>query len=313
MTKSIVTGAAGFVGSHLVERLLGRGDDVLGIDCFTDAYDRRDKEANLAAARAHERFRLIEEDLVKADLAGLLEGAGCVFHLAAQAGVRPSWGERFAEYVHRNISATQRLLEAAKDSGITRLVYASSSSVYGNAEELPVTEGALPRPVSPYGVTKLAAEHLCSLYAQAYGVPAISLRLFTVYGPRQRPDMAIRRFLAAALAGEPIEVYGDGKQTRDFTYVGDVVEAHLRASDADTNTRVLNVCGGSRITLHDLIALIEDVTGRTLHVEYGEAARGDARDTWGDSARAREAIGFAPETPLRDGIEAAWRWLQERG
>ena len=313
MTRSIVTGAAGFVGSSLVDRLLELGHDVIGVDCFTDYYARSDKEANLARARDSERFRLIEQELSDLDLAALLDGADYVFHLAAQAGVRPSWGERFGDYVRYNISATQRLLEAAKGTGIKRLVYASSSSVYGNAIELPVTERALPRPISPYGVTKLAAEHLCSLYAQIYGVPAVSLRLFTVYGPRQRPDMAIRRFLAAALTGAPVTVYGDGRQTRDFTYVSNVVDAHVLAAQAESEERVFNICGGSRISLRELLSMIEDVTGRTLRIEYQDAARGDARDTWGDNALARKGLGFAPKVSLREGIEAEWRWLQERG
>lgn len=312
MTRSIVTGAAGFAGSHLADRLLALGHDVTGIDCFTDYYSRAEKESNVAAARAHGRFTLIEADLASADLRPLIEGADAVYHIAGQAGVRPSWGERFDVYVRDNITATQRLLEAAKESGIRRFVFASSSSVYGNADELPVTERALPRPVSPYGVTKLAAEHLCSLYATVHGVPCVSLRLFTVYGPRQRPDMAIRRFLEAARSGETVAVYGDGRQTRDFTYVGDVIDAMVQAAEAETPERVLNICGGSRISLADLIALIEDVTGRPLHVEREEAARGDARDTWGDNTLAREAIGYAPKVSLREGIEAAWRWVQAR-
>lgn len=312
MTHSIVTGAAGFIGSHLVERLLELGHDVTGVDCFTDYYERADKEANVAAARAHDRFRLIEEDLAEADLARLLDGVDFVFHLAAQAGVRPSWGERFADYVRNNISITQRLLETAKTGGIKRLVYASSSSIYGNAESLPVTERALPLPVSPYGVTKLAAEHLCSLYAQNYGVPAVSLRLFTVYGPRQRPDMAIRRFLTAARDGAPVTVYGDGTQTRDFTYAGDVIEAHVLAAERESKERVLNICGGSRIAVRDLLSMIEDVTGRSLRLRHEEAARGDAKDTWGDNSLAQEAIGFAAKVSLREGVEAEWRWLQER-
>jgi nucleoside-diphosphate-sugar epimerase len=311
VTKSIVTGAAGFVGSHLVDRLLAAGHDVSGIDCFTDYYARADKEANLACAAGHARFRLVEADLAEADLAALLDGADTVFHTAGQAGVRPSWGTQFEAYVRHNITATQRLLEAATASSIRRLVFTSSSSVYGDADELPATERALPRPVSPYGVTKLAAEHLCSLYATVHGVPCVSLRLFTVYGPRQRPDMAIRRFLEAALRDETVAVYGDGNQTRDFTFVSDVVDALLLAAEAGTTERVLNVCGGARVRLAELIALIEDVAGRTLRVAHEEAARGDARDTWGDNTLAREAIGFAPKVPLRAGVEAAWRWVRE--
>jgi UDP-glucose 4-epimerase len=312
MTRSIVTGAAGFVGSHLSERLLSLGHDVTGIDCFTDYYDRAAKESNVAQARDHDRFRLIEDDLREADLDRLLDGADNVYHLAGQAGVRPSWGERFAEYVNHNIAATQRLLEAAKAAPLRKFVFASSSSVYGDAKELPVTEQTLPRPVSPYGVTKLAAEHLCSLYGQNYGVPAVSLRLFTVYGPRQRPDMAIQRFLTAAASGESVTVFGDGEQSRDFTFVEDVVDAFVRGIDAPPEERVLNVCGGSRITVNELLDVIGDVTGGALRVECDAAARGDARHTLGDNSRARQAIGFAPRVSVREGVAAQWAWIQAR-
>jgi len=306
VTRSVVSGAAGFIGAHLAERLLHDGHDVAGVDCFTDHYERRAKEANLAGARESERFSLLEEDLCDADLGQLLDGADYVFHLAGQPGVRPSWGEQFDDYVRHNISATQRLLEAARHAGLQRFVFASSSSVYGDAEVLPVREDALPRPVSPYGVTKLAAEHLCGLYAQAYGVPAIALRLFTVYGPRQRPDMAIQRFLSAAARGEPLGLYGDGSQTRDFTYVSDVVEALVLAAERACGERVLNVCGGTSISMLDLLAAIEETTGTSLRVERGPAARGDARHTLGDNSRARAAIGFAPKVSLREGLSAQW-------
>ena len=311
MTRSVVTGAAGFVGSHLVERLLALGHGVVGVDCFTDYYDRRAKESNLGVSRANESFQLIEEDLCAIDLERLLDGADYVFHLAGQAGVRPSWGASFGDYVRHNISATQRLLEAAKDARLQKLVFASSSSVYGDAQELPVNEQALPRPVSPYGVTKLAAEHLCSLYGRLFELPVVSLRLFTVYGPRQRPDMAIRRFLTAALRDEPVTVYGDGEQTRDFTFVSDVVDAHVLAMQAPAAECVLNVCGGSTISVRALLELIEGVTGRKLRIEHAQAARGDARHTLGDNSHAREAIGFAPKVSLEEGVMTEWAWLNE--
>ena len=311
MTRSVVTGAAGFVGSHLAERLLAAGHEVAGIDCFTDYYGRAEKESNIAIARAHESFRLIEDDLCTADLDRLLDGADYVFHLAGQAGVRPSWGASFSEYVRHNISATQRLLEAAKDTQLQKFVFASSSSVYGNAEELPVSELALPLPVSPYGVTKLAAEHLCSLYGQLFDLPVVSLRLFTVYGPRQRPDMAISRFLSAALRDETITVYGDGEQTRDFTFVGDVIEAHMLAMSAPSGDCVYNMCGGSRISVNGLLELIQETTGRPLRIEHADAARGDARHTLGDNSRAHAALGFAPKTSLAEGVAAEWAWLKE--
>ena len=312
MTKSIVTGAAGFAGSHLADRLLALGHEVVGVDCFTDYYDRTIKEQNIVAARRDAHFQLLDEDLLDVDLVSLLDGADYVFHLAGQAGVRPSWGAHFAGYLRHNIAATQRLLEAAKDAKLQRFVFASSSSVYGDAKTLPVTEETIPRPVSPYGVTKLAAEHLCSLYGRVYGLPVVSLRLFTVYGPRQRPEMAIQRFLTAAASGERVSIYGDGAQTRDFTFVDDVVQAHVRAMDASGGEAVYNICGGSRISVNDLLDLIRHVSGRPLEVEYEEAAPGDARHTLGDNSRARAALGFDPQTKVADGVAAQWRWLSER-
>ena len=311
MTRSVVTGAAGFVGSHLVERLLALGHDVTAIDCFTDYYERARKERNIAEARTNARLRFVEADLLTTDLGALLADADYVFHLAGQAGVRPSWGKSFQTYIDCNIGVTQRLLEALKGTSIRKLVFASSSSIYGNAKELPVTEATLPQPVSPYGVTKLAAEHLCLLYAQVFGVPVAALRYFTVYGPRQRPDMATQRFLTAAATGDAITVYGDGEQTRDFTYIGDIVEAHVLAMEAPPDERVFNVCGGAKISLNGLIELIEDVTGRRLRVEREPAARGDARHTLGDHSLATRVLGYRPGTSLRDGIESQWRQVRD--
>ncbi|MCI0777729.1 MAG: NAD-dependent epimerase/dehydratase family protein, partial [Chloroflexi bacterium] len=245
MPRSIVTGAAGFIGSHIVDRLLALGHDVIGVDCFTDYYERTLKEANVEEARADGKFQLLEADLLTMDLPELLEGANYVFHQAGQAGVRPSWGAHFAGYIRNNIEATQHLLEAAKHAALTKFVFASSSSIYGDAKDLPVTEETIPQPISPYGVTKLAAEHLCSLYAKVYNLPTVSLRYFTVYGPRQRPEMAIQHFLSACRSGEPVTLFGDGTQTRDFTFVGDIAEANVRAMDA-SGSAVINVCGGSR-------------------------------------------------------------------
>ncbi|HAC46969.1 MAG TPA: UDP-glucose 4-epimerase, partial [Chloroflexi bacterium] len=227
--KVIVTGAAGFIGSHLSERLLADGHEVVGIDCFTDYYRRARKEQNLEAARSHRNFSFEELDLVDADLTAALEGADVVYHLAGQPGVRPSWGHQFDRYTRDNIIATQRLLEHLKGSHLKRLVFAGSSSVYGDAEAFPTRESALPRPVSPYGVTKLAAEHLAHLYTRNFDIPAVSVRYFTVYGPRQRPDMAFSRFMQALADGDPIEVFGDGEQTREFTYVSDAVEGTIKA------------------------------------------------------------------------------------
>ena len=309
MTKSIVTGAAGFVGSHLADRLLAMGHEVVGIDSFTDSYARHLKERNLSNAKGHERFQLIDGDLLDIDLEALLVSADHVFHLAGQAGVRPSWGSQFAVYLRNNIAATQRLLEAAKRAELRTFVFASSSSIYGNAKRLPVTEETLPQPVSPYGVTKLAAEHLCSLYHRVYRVPTVSLRYFTAYGPRQRPEMAIQRFLSASMNGEQVTVFGDGTQTRDFTFVDDVVEANVRALEAPADERIFNVCGGSRISVNDLIELVGEATGKPLAIQYEPAAKGDALHTLGDNSLAQQHLGFSPKTSLADGVAAQWRWL----
>ena len=309
MTKSIVTGAAGFVGSHLADRLLAMGHDVVGVDSFTDSYARHLKERNLSDAKGHERFQLIDGDLLDIDLDALLVSADHVFHLAGQAGVRPSWGSQFEVYLRNNIGATQRLLEAAKRAQLQTFVFASSSSIYGDAKRLPVTEETLPQPISPYGVTKLAAEHLCSLYHRVYSVPAVSLRYFTAYGPRQRPEMAIQRFLSASMNDEQVTVFGDGAQTRDFTFVGDIVEANVRALDAPADERVFNVCGGSRISVNDLIELVGEATGKPLAVQYEPAAKGDALHTLGDSALAQRHLGLSPRTSLADGVAEQWRWL----
>jgi UDP-glucose 4-epimerase len=310
--RCLVTGAAGFIGSHIAERLVADGCEVIGIDSFTDYYDPKLKELNVAALSAGGRFRLIRADLAEADLGPLVESVDYIFHQAGQPGVRRSWGKGFEPYVRLNVIATQRLLDAARSAGaLRRFVNASSSSVYGNATELPVTERALPRPVSPYGVTKLAAEHLATLYAEL-GVPTVSLRYFTVYGPRQRPDMAFNIFLGALLQGQELSVNGDGSQTRDFTFVADAVDANLAAASAPAETvvgRSYNVGGGSRISINDAIRLLEEVTGKEARVRYGSAQPGDARDTAADTSAARADIGFVPKSTLRDGLRAQADWV----
>src|SRR5439155_13986765 len=273
--KVVVTGAAGFIGSHLVDRLLGEGHEVTGVDAFVDFYPRAAKEENLRAAREHRRFRLVEGRVQDIPLDDLLEGAGQVYHLAAQAGVVSSWGRHFEIYTDHNVLATQRLLEAAVEAGVPRLVYASSSSVYGDNRELPLREDAVCRPLSPYGVTKLAAENLACLYERNHGLPVVSLRYFTVYGPRQRPDMAFHRFLSAARDGTPSRLFGDGKQTRDFTYVDDIVTATRRAGDSGRPGCVYNVGGGERLALEDVLRTIEQITGQKPAVTRDEAQKGD--------------------------------------
>ena len=309
MARCLVTGAAGFIGSHLGERLVRDGHEVLGLDAFTDNYPRAQKEANLAALRGGERFSLLEADLATADLAPLLAGVDYVFHLAGQPGVRPSWGASFPEYLRNNVLATQRLLEAAKGVSFKKLIYASSSSVYGDAETLPTPETALPRPVSPYGVTKLAAEHLCLLYWRNYGLPVVALRYFTVYGPRQRPDMAFHKFIRALLAGEEITVYGDGEQTRDFTYVADAAEGTVRAAFAEVVGEVFNLGGGSRVSVNQVLRLLASILGRAARLRYVEAQRGDARHTAADTSRAALELGYAPAVLLATGLRAEAEWL----
>ncbi len=309
--RLLVTGSAGFIGSHTVERLLADGHQVRGVDCFTDNYDPELKRANVAAVLDHPDHELVEADLVTADPHELLDGVDAVLHLAGQPGVRDSWADGFETYVQRNVVATQRLLEAAKGSGISRFAAASSSSVYGDAETYPTTEAALPRPVSPYGVTKLAAEHLCTLYATNFEVPTVSLRYFTVYGPRQRTDMALRRMIDMTLAGDPFPLYGDGSVSRSFTYVGDVVEANLAAlfHPAPAGT-VVNVANESTASMRELIELVGDAVGTPVQIERHAAAAGDARRTGGSSDHAREVLGWSPSTSLRDGITAMVEWCR---
>ncbi len=307
--KALVTGAAGFIGSHLTAALLDLGAEVTGVDCFTDYYPRAIKEANLDVNRRRSGFRFVEAALQQAPLDALLEGRTHVFHLAAQAGVRKSWGRDFRVYTDNNIDATQRLLEACVGRALHRFVYASSSSVYGDAAAIPMREDALPQPVSPYGVTKLAAEQLCHLYLVNHGVPAASLRYFTVYGPRQRPDMAFNRFIRAALRQDPITLYGDGEQTRDFTFVSDAVAATIAAGERGVPGRAYNVGGGSRVSVNHVLEIVGRLAGRRLDVRREPAQKGDMRDTYADTSLARADLGFAPRVSLQDGLEAEYRWL----
>ena len=308
--KVVVTGAAGFIGSHVAESLVRDGHEVVGIDCFTDYYPRPAKEENLRILRQSDRFRLVEARLQDADLVPLLDGASHVYHLAAQAGVRASWGREFALYTDHNVLATQLLLEAALRTGRPTVVYASSSSVYGDAPSLPLREDGPCQPVSPYGVTKLAAEHLAVLYHRCHGLPTVSLRFFTVYGPRQRPDMAFHRFLKAARDGGAIALFGDGQQTRDFTYVDDIVAAVRAAALSRQPGSVYNVGGGERIALHEVLRLVETVTGRPLRIERQEAQKGDMRDTFADTAAARRDLGFRSTVPLAEGLLREWEWIR---
>jgi nucleoside-diphosphate-sugar epimerase len=308
--RVVVTGAAGFIGSHLCERLLALGHKVVGVDSFTDYYERSRKEENLAGLKASPDFTFEELDLVDADLRPALRGAKVVYHLAGQPGVRPSWGEQFDRYVRDNILATQRLLEALKEAPIDRLVFAGSSSVYGDAEMFPTKESALPRPVSPYGVTKLAAEHLALLYANNFRLPVVSVRLFTVYGPRQRPDMAFALFMQALVDGDPIEIFGDGEQSREFTYVSDAVEGTIKAATADVVGQVFNLGGGSRVTVNRVLTTLEDISRIKARRKTLPAAPGDPRHTGASINLARERLGWEPRVSLREGLTKQWEWFQ---
>jgi len=310
--RALVTGCAGFVGSHLTESLLEDRHEVLGVDCFNANYGRADKLRNLERAREWSTFEFVPVDLARGDLDDLVADCDVLFHLAAEPGVRTSWGPGFERYVRNNVSATQHLLEAARTAPGRRVVYASSSSVYGQAETRPTREDALPRPMSPYGVTKLAAEHLCAAYAASLGLDVVSLRLFSVFGPRQRPDMAFAAFCRAALAGAPLHVFGDGRQTRDFTYVGDVVAA-LRAAAVREGLAgaVLNVGGGAPATLDDALAILGELAGAPLTVTREPRPPGDVRDTAADVGAARERLGYRPQVDLRTGLAAQWAWTEE--
>jgi nucleoside-diphosphate-sugar epimerase len=307
--KALVTGAAGFIGSHLSAALLDRGATVVGVDCFTDYYPRAIKEKNVAENKLREGFRFAETRLQDADLPALLNDVTHVFHLAAQAGVRKSWGKDFRTYTDNNIDATQQLLEACVGLPLTRFVYASSSSVYGDNATIPMREDALPQPVSPYGVTKLSAEQLGYLYYVNYRVPATAVRYFTVYGPRQRPDMAFHKFIKAALNGDEIVLYGDGEQTRDFTFVSDAVAATIAAGERGVPGRAYNVGGGSRVSMNQVIKLMEEVVGRPVKVRREDTQKGDMRDTYADTSLARRDLAFEPKVSLKEGIEAEYRWL----
>jgi len=308
--KVLITGAAGFVGSSIADALLAAGHEVTGVDCFIDYYPRDIKEGNLRSAKSSPSYRFVEASLVDMDLSTVLDGVDYVFHQAAQAGVRASWGDDFRIYSDNNVYATQRLLEACRSVDLKKFVYASSSSVYGDTDDLPMRETSATRPVSPYGVTKLAAEHLTWLYWKNYGVPTVSLRYFTVYGPRQRPDMAMHRFARAVLEDREITLYGDGTQSRDFTFIGDIVGANIAAAESRVAGEVFNIGGGSRTTVNDVIATIGNLAGREPRVDRREVQRGDVRHTAADTTGAREMLGFAPRVSLEEGLGHEVEWVR---
>jgi UDP-glucuronate 4-epimerase len=300
--KALVTGAGGFIGSHLTGRLLDDGVTVRGVDRLSDYYDPELKRENLAPLLDRDGFELIESDLNDLDAGELIGDVDVVYHLAGQPGVRASWGTEFEVYLRDNVLGTQCLLEAAREQELDRFVITSSSSIYGDAEHFPTTEDEKPAPVSPYGVTKLAAEHLASLYHRSFGVPAVILRYFTIFGPGQRPDMAFTRFIRAALEGSTIEVLGDGLQERDFTYVDDAVEATIAAASRGRPGGIYNVAGGNSATVVDVLEVLATLVDGELSIEHGPPVPGDARKTGADTSRAKEDLGYAPRTPLAEGL-----------
>jgi UDP-glucuronate 4-epimerase len=310
--KALVTGAAGFIGSTLCERLVAGGWSVRGVDCFTPYYSAVAKRRNLTDLLALDSFELIDVDLVECDLEPLFDGVGTVFHLAGQPGVRLSWSEEFETYLALNVTVTQRLLERARVSELDKFVLASSSSVYGNRNDVPTKESAPTNPHSPYGVTKLAADRLCSAYGENFGVPTVSLRYFTVYGPRQRPDMALHRMIEACSTGRSFTVFGDGEQIRDFTFVDDVVDATVRAGTSECAPGdCLNIAGTGGTTVNELVDIVNRAVGSKLNVIFGPTQPGDVRRTGGDTSRALSVLGWTPKVSIEDGVARQVQWHKQ--
>jgi len=308
--KCIVTGAAGFIGSHLSRRLLDEGFSVTGIDSYSDYYPRWIKEKNISSLFDRKDFQFIAGDINSLNLTGILKQSDIIYHLAAQAGVRASWGRSFSIYTKNNIEATQRLLEATKNLRIKKFIFASSSSVYGYSPELPMSETSLLFPYSPYGVTKLAAENLCFLYHKNYGVPTVSLRFFTVYGPGQRPDMAFHKFLKCVMEGKPLPIFGDGKQTRDFTYISDIIDANVACIDFGKPGEIYNIGGGNRKKLKDLFPILEDICKKKIPLQWENKQKGDVPHTLASIRKAQEDLDYSPGTDIREGLAKEWTWIQ---
>jgi nucleoside-diphosphate-sugar epimerase len=311
--KSLITGVAGFIGSHLAEKLLQAGHEVLGVDKFLDNYPREFKDSNLAFIARHSQFTFLNQDLLASDLKNLMSGVNYVFHLAGQPGVRSSWGRDFAKYSENNLMATQMLLEAAKELKLAKFVYTSTSSVYGDTDDLPMREEGRTRPVSPYGVSKLAAEHLCYLYWQAFGVPTVSVRLFTAYGPRQRPDMSFHIFMRALTRGDEVPLYDDGEQTRDFTFCSDIVNGIVAGALYPGSGDVFNLGGGTETSLLGAIAMIEKITGLKAKLKRFDRQKGDVRHTHASIEAAKGKLGYAPRVRLEEGLSQEWDWIKTLG
>lgn len=312
MKKGIcaITGVAGFIGSHLAEKLLAEGYAVIGIDSFEPNYPRWIKEINIAGFKTSPSFNFIEGNLLKLNLKEIFSGVDFIFHEAAQVGVRNSWGKHFANYVKNNVLLTQRILETVKGLSIRKFIFASSSSVYGDAVDRPANEVTICMPLSPYGITKLTSEALCNSYHKSFGIPIVSLRYFTVYGSSQRPDMAFHKFIKSIFESREIEIYGDGNQTRDFTHISDIVKANILAMQAPDG-EVFNIGGGSRIILKKAISVIEKIIGKKTRIRYKETQKGDVRDTWADLNKARTVLGYKPEVKFEKGIEEEIEWIKK--
>jgi UDP-glucose 4-epimerase len=306
----LVTGAAGFIGSHLCKKLIRDGAHIVAIDAFTDFYSRSIKENNIRSLVNHPHFKFIPADILEIELDKIMDKVDVVFHFAAQPGVRTSWGTDFSIYTKNNIDATQKLLEAAKTSKLKKFIYASSSSVYGLSPKLPMTETSTLHPYSPYGVTKLAAENLCFLYYKNYGIPCVSLRFFTVYGPGQRPDMAFHKFFKSILLGEEITIFGDGQQTRDFTFIDDIIWANLSSIENGRAGENYNLGGGTRKKLADIIPVLEEICQRKTKIRYVSGQKGDVRHTFAEIQKAKDDLKYTPKIALEEGLRSEWDWIQ---
>ncbi|MDI6785466.1 MAG: NAD-dependent epimerase/dehydratase family protein [bacterium] len=307
----LVTGAAGFIGSNICQKLLSLGHQVIGIDSFLDYYPRKIKEANIYKILSHENFRFIEADINYLYLDNIFDGVNYIFHLAAQAGVRDSWGKDFSIYINSNIHVTQKLLEHCLHiKSLKKFIYASSSSIYGDTNIFPITEEAKMQPTSPYGASKLLGENLCYLYWKSYNLPVISLRFFTVFGPKQRPDMAFHKFIKAALNDQEIVIYGDGEQTRDFTYIDDIVDANMLSMESDINGEAFNIGGGARISLIKTIHLLQEIIGKEIKIKYVEKQRGDMLHTYANLTKAKSLLKYNPCVPIKNGLEKEVDWIK---
>lgn len=308
--RAIVTGCAGFIGSQLSEKLIEKGFTVVGIDSFENYYSLEIKQKNIEKLIKKDNFKLIKSNILDIDLNKIIEHTDFIFHLAAQAGVRASWENNFEIYTKNNILATQRLLESCKNKKIKKFVCASSSSIYGDVDTFPISESIKPNPISPYGVSKLAGEHLCHLYYKNFNIPTISLRYFTVYGERQRPDMAFHKFIKNIFENKEIIIFGDGRQTRDFTYVGDIIDGTISAAESKIYDEIFNLGGGSRILLKDAINILESAIGMEINIVYKDREKGDVEHTYADITKAKKLLGYNPKVKLKEGLEKEIEWIK---